>query len=161
MKCPSHAAHWCSPQVPMATMSTSLAATARMFPVAYRDFGPVTGTAATCRFCQPRTLAHGRCTDGSTLPGSTGRRTRTHPILFRPCRSAPGRRDPAGPAPNDGRASLPAASCALGSRVEDGRAGRSLPRVTCGPRLVHKEHDSQVESTAWSMARLSDLYRLD
>src|ERR1700686_3696085 len=61
----------------MATMSTSLAATARMSPVACKDFGPVTGTATTYRFCPPRTLARGHCTDGSTLPGSTGRRTRT------------------------------------------------------------------------------------
>ena len=68
---PVHAAHWCSPQVPMATMSTSLAVTARMFPVACKDFRPVMGTVTTCRFCLARTLARGRCTGGFTRPGRT------------------------------------------------------------------------------------------
>ena len=59
--------------VTMATMSTSLGATALTYPVAYKDFRPVTGTATTCRFCPPLTLARGRCTDGPTPPGRTGR----------------------------------------------------------------------------------------
>ncbi|MDT5258219.1 MAG: hypothetical protein QOD10_3299 [Mycobacterium sp.] len=41
-----------------------------------------------------------------------------------------------------------------------GRAGRSLSRIACGPKLVPKVHGCQMESAAWSMARLSNLSRL-